>query len=372
MPCTGSASSATRRGVSKRRSNSSARRPRSIRSAANAFYNRACLLQKLNRPDEALGCFDRAIAIKPDYLEALVNRSMVLAGLKRHDAALASLDKVVALRPNIGEAWNNRGAALFALGRLDEAVASYDRAVALKPDYAEAWKNRAIALLLLQRADDALSGFDKATTLAPRDTDTALRRADLLFQLNRHRDAARAYETYLALKPDDAHAWNRRGSALQQDRRLPDALACYDKAIALAPGDLGARLNRGQSAVRGRAFRGGREGLSGGARRRSQLSGLCHRLYDLVPAAWLRLGQAGRRARAHLGSGRGRSVRAGSDRQYPPVRFSPRSRRSSHASGRRRNIARRRCRCGAATSTGTTRFAWPISRPIFARTPPRC
>ena len=28
-------------------------------------------------------CFDRAIAIKPDYVEALVNRSMVLASLTR-------------------------------------------------------------------------------------------------------------------------------------------------------------------------------------------------------------------------------------------------------------------------------------------------
>ena len=35
-------------------------------SAHDAHYNRACLLQRMNRPTEALTSFDRAIALKPD------------------------------------------------------------------------------------------------------------------------------------------------------------------------------------------------------------------------------------------------------------------------------------------------------------------
>src|SRR5712691_9537646 len=50
----------------------------------NAAYNHACLLQRLNRWEEALASFDRALATRPGYLEALVNRGAVLSVLKRY------------------------------------------------------------------------------------------------------------------------------------------------------------------------------------------------------------------------------------------------------------------------------------------------
>src|ERR1700719_2348845 len=37
---------------------------------ADLAYNHACLLQKLNRLEDALAAFDRALAIKPDYFQA--------------------------------------------------------------------------------------------------------------------------------------------------------------------------------------------------------------------------------------------------------------------------------------------------------------
>ena len=42
----------------------------------------------MNRPSEALASFDRAIALRPDYLEALVNKASMLGALQRFDEAL--------------------------------------------------------------------------------------------------------------------------------------------------------------------------------------------------------------------------------------------------------------------------------------------
>jgi len=44
--------------------------------AADALYNRASLLLRLNRLDEAVECFDRAIVLRPDYVEAIGNRGV--------------------------------------------------------------------------------------------------------------------------------------------------------------------------------------------------------------------------------------------------------------------------------------------------------
>ena len=70
-------------------------------------YNLGVTLQELSQLDEAVKCYEQALAIKLDYAEA----------------------------------HNNLGNALRDLGKLNDAVASYHKALALKPDYIEAYFN---------------------------------------------------------------------------------------------------------------------------------------------------------------------------------------------------------------------------------------
>ncbi len=114
--------------------------------AADTVYNRACMLAKLNRADEALAAFDAAISLKPDYAEAIFNRGSLLASLSRYAEALSSFDRVAALSPAIPAVWSHRARILCALGRYGEAIASCDRALALKPSDSEARDIRAAAL----------------------------------------------------------------------------------------------------------------------------------------------------------------------------------------------------------------------------------
>ena len=44
-------------------------------------------------------------------------------------------DKAIALRPDYAEAYNNRGSALLALKQYQAALENYDKAIQLKPDY---------------------------------------------------------------------------------------------------------------------------------------------------------------------------------------------------------------------------------------------
>ena len=55
--------------------------------------------------------------------------------LERHEDAIVSYDKAIALKPDFAAAHNNRGNALMVLNRPDEALASYEKAIALKPDF---------------------------------------------------------------------------------------------------------------------------------------------------------------------------------------------------------------------------------------------
>ena len=211
----------------------------------DAHYNRACLLQRMNRPEPALASFDRALLLRPDYLEALVNKATTLIQLQRHDDALATLDKVVALNPNIPEIWTNRAGALMALNQPEPALQSYDRAVALRPSYAQAWKSRGALLMALNRPMEALASFEKVLAVDANDTEALRNAAQILLLLKRSREADESYRRYLTLKPDDGDAWAHHGIVLVEIERYADGLAAFEKAIALNADNADAWNHRG-------------------------------------------------------------------------------------------------------------------------------
>ena len=75
--------------------------------------------------EDAVGNYDRALALKPDFAEALNNRGgCQLSALKRPQEAVMSFERAIAARTDYAEAFNNRGNALFEIGRIEDALAS--------------------------------------------------------------------------------------------------------------------------------------------------------------------------------------------------------------------------------------------------------
>jgi predicted TPR repeat methyltransferase len=151
--------------------------------------------------NEALGSFDAALALKPDFAEALSGRACVLNRMGRPAEALLTLDGLLALWPADADAWINRGSVLTAMGLLDEALQSFERACAIDPVSLEALNNRSVILCELHRLDEALDACDAA----------------------------------LALNPEHAICWNNRGNALIAMARYEDAVASFDRALLIDP-----------------------------------------------------------------------------------------------------------------------------------------
>jgi tetratricopeptide (TPR) repeat protein len=109
---------------------------------------------RMQQPDKALASFESAIALDPAHADAQGNRASVLADLDRLDEAVEGFDRALALRPS-PEDWCNRGTALQDLDRFEEALESCDRALALRPGMAMAHSNRANVLRDLAQLEHA-------------------------------------------------------------------------------------------------------------------------------------------------------------------------------------------------------------------------
>lgn len=173
-------------------------------------FQRGLVLHRLNRPLEALACYEQAISLKPDFVEA----------------------------------HGNRGAVLQSLGRLQEALASHERALALEPQRSDVQINRAATLQLLRRAQEALDIYDVLLKTQPGQMQVHSQRATALQQLNRHEEALTSYRYALALQADDVQTHCNYGAALQDLNRLDEAMQCFDRALSIDPDHVDAKWNK--------------------------------------------------------------------------------------------------------------------------------
>jgi tetratricopeptide (TPR) repeat protein len=87
--------------------------------------------------------------------------------LERYEDAIVCFGKAIKLKPDSYKAWNNRGYALVRLGRDDEAIESFDKALGMKPDYASAYYNKAACYALQRQVELALENLQRAVEINP-------------------------------------------------------------------------------------------------------------------------------------------------------------------------------------------------------------
>ena len=130
---------------------------------------RAKVLSRAARRQDARRSFDRALALRPDWLVVRVERGQLFHDMQEHTAAIADFDSVLAkagddvrARALATNARFFRGLSRFYLGRVERAFADLDAVVSQRGDdpLALLWRGR--AALRLGRADDALADFDRS------------------------------------------------------------------------------------------------------------------------------------------------------------------------------------------------------------------
>ncbi|WP_036259184.1 tetratricopeptide repeat protein [Methylocapsa aurea] len=210
-----------------------------------ALGARAIVLQKLGQPQDALASFEAVLKLRPDDADALFSIGVILQSLGRMKDALAAYENALRWRPNHCEALTNRGALLERFGRFEEALACFDAIAAIRPDDSGTLFNKASVLQKLGRLDAALSAYEEAARCGPPDAETELNRGNVLQKLGRLEEALTCYDRSLRYRRGYPQALYNKGIALQGLGRPREAIAAYDAALALDPCYCEASCNRG-------------------------------------------------------------------------------------------------------------------------------
>ena len=212
-----------------------------------SLFNFGVVISELEHYSEALACWNKIIAFKPNLHQAWNNRGNALGNLGKFSEAIASYKKAIAFKPDDHQAWNNRGVTLDNLGKFSEAIASYDKAIALKPDFHEAWHNRGVTLDNLGKFPEAIASYEKAIALKPDFHEAWHNRGVTLDNLGKFPEAIASFDKAIAFKPDLHEAWYNRGVILGNLGKFSEAIASYDEAIEVKPDKHEAWYNRGNA-----------------------------------------------------------------------------------------------------------------------------
>ncbi len=196
------------------------------------LLGKACLLSR--RLDAAVAAYGAALAVKPDYAEAMGGRGAALAGLRRFAEAVDDFSRALELDPDSLQAQSGLGHALAGLGRSEEAVAAYTRALTLSPDSPDLRARLAALLVDVGRAGDGLAEADRALALMPDSTLIRAVRALALLALERTDEGLEAMRETTGAHPDAADLL-RLAAAQHAAGRLDEAEENCRRALAVAP-----------------------------------------------------------------------------------------------------------------------------------------
>jgi len=215
---------------------------------AETYFNHASSLKAAGRSDEAIAAYRRAIAARPDFIDAHFRLGNTLAAAGKHEEASQSYRQVLKINPNHLDALNNLANTLLLGNRLEEAIPIYRRVLAMRPDHFLAWNNLSAALVAKSEFAQAIDAGRRA--LAIRQDYPPLQRnlGDAHAGLGQWIQAAECYRKVIdldRLQPGPpgftADARVKLGISLKYLGRIDDAIATLREAIKMAADNLHAR-----------------------------------------------------------------------------------------------------------------------------------
>ena len=195
-----------------------------------AYYSKAMennSTQKIPIPEDTNNseqAYDKAIELDSKYAEAYYGKGQLYTQEGENDKAIQSYDKAIQLKPNYAEAYFGKGHIFNYNGETDQAIQAYDKAIELKPDYAEAYYEK--GSLLEGTGSNMLAN------------NSTLQGIDTLKQ------AITALDNAIRIKPDYADAYFIKGVSLRELNKYDDAILALDKSIELDSKNTNAYFNK--------------------------------------------------------------------------------------------------------------------------------
>lgn len=135
---------------------------------AAAYFALAKTCQQEGKMIPALSCYEKVLQLNPNHVEALSNVAAIFVPqYDQHVEAEKLLLRALALKPDLVEAYINLGVLYLRLGRFLESEQKLKQAITFDTHAIEAYMNLGLTLYCQNKISEATSYFKKALSLDP-------------------------------------------------------------------------------------------------------------------------------------------------------------------------------------------------------------
>ncbi len=209
--------------------------PRLKKLTAWEWSNKGVSLGNLNRHEEAIRCFNKALELKLNHENVWVNKAASLIKLGNYQEAIQCCDKALELDPKNVLAWSNKGNSFNYLIKYKEAIQCCEKALELDPNYIGAWINKSVSLRSLKRHEEAIQCDDKALELDPRSVMAWTSKGTSYLNLACYEKAINCFDKAIKFNPHHIDAWYNKAVAERKLGHSKEAAYSYRKFLSLAP-----------------------------------------------------------------------------------------------------------------------------------------
>jgi tetratricopeptide (TPR) repeat protein len=192
-------------------------------------------LVRQGKTSEAVDYFQRALALRPDFVQALNEMGMLLANQQKPSEAEPYFERALRKDPNYSETYLNLGTVVQTQGKLDQAMARYDEAARLEPEGPAAYFFQGVNSAAQHRRDEAIQSFREAVRLKPGFWQASYLLGVELAGQNKVAEAQEQFQSVIRLRPDYARAHLNLGVALAKQGKFEPALEEFNTTLRLNP-----------------------------------------------------------------------------------------------------------------------------------------
>ncbi|PWU20120.1 MAG: hypothetical protein C5B50_04695 [Verrucomicrobia bacterium] len=164
------------------------------------------LFASQNKTDEAEVNLNKAVSMRPDFIEGWFVLGQLHINESRMDDALKDIAHAQHLQPNDPRVYYEYGRAYSKMDRRDDAITNYRRAIELRPDYWEAHAELGGHFGLEGKADESRKEFEEVVRLKPDLPMGHLNLGILLMKQGHSDDARHQFEETLRLDDKNSPA----------------------------------------------------------------------------------------------------------------------------------------------------------------------
>ena len=199
-----------------------------------AHYKLGDALAEEGRNAEAIEHYHEALQTKSKYWPGIyLNLGVALMSVNKIDESIDNFSRALQIKPDFAEAHNNMGIAFEKHGKFTEAVSHYREALRIKPYYAEAHNNMGVVLEKQGNFSEAIKHYFEALKTNPKYASAHNNLGNAMAKQGNFKAAVYHYQEALRINPKYAEACYNLGKIYVNRNKIGKGIFFYKKAIEL-------------------------------------------------------------------------------------------------------------------------------------------